>query len=77
MDRLWYRRDRRGYVDEGYTHLFVVPAEGGTARQLTDGDWNHQGVAWTPDGEEVPVHVAAGSKTPNTSGASRTSIRCA
>lgn len=53
VDRLWYRRDRRGYVDEGYTHLFVVPAEGGTARQLTDGDWNHQGVAWTPDGEEV------------------------
>ena len=53
VDRLWYRRDRRGYVDEGYTHLFVVPAEGGTAKQLTDGDWNHQGVAWTPDGEEV------------------------
>ena len=53
VDRLWYRRDRRGYVDEGYTHLFVVPAEGGTARQLTDGDWNHQGVAWTPGGEEV------------------------
>ena len=53
VDRLWYRRDRRGYVDEGYTHLFVVPAEGGTARQLTDGDWNHNGVAWTPDGEEI------------------------
>ena len=53
VDRLWYRRDRRGYVDEGYTHLFVVPADGGTARQLTDGDWNHNGVAWTPDGEEV------------------------
>ena len=53
VDRLWYRRDRRGYVDEGYTHLFVVPAEGGTARQLTDGDWNHQGVAWAPDGEEI------------------------
>ncbi len=53
VERLQYRRDRRGYVDEGYTHLFVVPADGGTARQLTDGDWNHGGVAWTPDGAEI------------------------
>ncbi len=53
VDRLQYRRDRRGYIDEGYSHLFVVPADGGTPRQLTDGDWNHNGVAWTPDGEEI------------------------
>jgi dipeptidyl aminopeptidase/acylaminoacyl peptidase len=53
VDRLQYRRDRRGYIDEGYSHLFVVPADGGTARQLTDGDWNHNSAAWTPDGEEI------------------------
>ncbi len=53
VDRLVYRRDRRGYIDGGYTHLFVVPADGGTARQLTDGDWNHNGVEWTPDGAEI------------------------
>ncbi len=53
VDRLQYRRDRRGYIDEGYSHLFVVPADGGTPRQLTDGDWNHNGVAWTPDGGEI------------------------
>ena len=53
VDRLYYRRDRRGYIDEGHTHLFVVPADGGTARQLTDGDWNHNGVTWTPDGTEI------------------------
>lgn len=53
VDRLVYRRDRRGYIDGGYTHLFVVPADGGTARQLTDGDWNHNGVAWTPDAAEI------------------------
>ena len=53
VNRLQYRRDRRGYIDEGYSHLFVVPADGGTARRLTDGDWNHNGVAWTPDGEEI------------------------
>ncbi len=53
VDRLVYRRDRRGYIDGGYSHLFVVPADGGTARQLTEGDWNHNGVAWTPDGAEI------------------------
>ena len=53
VDRLVYRRDRRGYIDGGYTQLFVVPADGGTARQLTDGDWNHNGVEWTPDGAEI------------------------
>ena len=53
VDRLWYRRDRRGYVDDGYMHVFVIPAEGGTPRQLTDGDWNHNGARWTPDGQEI------------------------
>lgn len=53
VDRLVYRRDRRGYIDEGFSHLFVIPADGGTERQLTDGDWNHNGVAWTPDGAEI------------------------
>ena len=53
VDRLQYRRDRRGYIDDGYSHLFVVPADGGTARQLTEGDWNHNGVEWTPDGEQI------------------------
>jgi len=31
----------------------VVPAEGGTPRQLTDGNWNHSSVAWNPDGTGV------------------------
>ena len=53
VERAWYRRDRTGYIDTGWTHLFVVPADGGTARQLTDGDWNHNGVAWSPDGSEI------------------------
>ena len=53
VDRLQYRRDRRGYIDDGYSHVFVVPAEGGTARQLTDGDWNHNGAEWTPDGSHI------------------------
>ncbi|MCH7683295.1 MAG: S9 family peptidase, partial [Gemmatimonadetes bacterium] len=53
VERAGYRRDRRGYIDTGWTHLFVVPADGGTPRQLTDGEWNHNGVAWSPDGSEI------------------------
>jgi dipeptidyl aminopeptidase/acylaminoacyl peptidase len=53
VTRLGYRRDRQGYIDAGYRHLFLVPATGGTPRQLTDGDWNHSGTAWTPDGREI------------------------
>lgn len=53
VERAGYKRDRSGYVDTGWTHLFVVPAEGGTPRQLTRGDWNHNGVAWSPDGTEI------------------------
>ncbi len=55
INSLVYRRDRVGFLEEGYTHIFVVPAEGGTARQLTNGDWNHgpNGISWTPDGSEI------------------------
>ena len=30
-----------------------MPATGGTPRQLTDGDWDHNGVEWTPDGKQI------------------------
>ena len=33
--------------------MFVVPATGGTPRQLTNGDWDHNGVEWTPDGTQI------------------------
>jgi dipeptidyl aminopeptidase/acylaminoacyl peptidase len=53
VERASYKRDRSGYIDTGWTHVFVVPAEGGTPKQLTDGDWNHSGIAWSPDGTEI------------------------
>jgi dipeptidyl aminopeptidase/acylaminoacyl peptidase len=53
VDRLDYRQDRVGYIDDTYRHLFVVPASGGTPRQLTDGDWDHGSGAWSPDGTEL------------------------
>ncbi len=40
IDRVHYRFDRVGFLEVGYQHLFRVPADGGTARQLTRGEWN-------------------------------------
>ncbi len=53
VDRLSYRRDRQGFIDTSHSHIFVVPADGGTARQLTDGEWDHSGPRWSPDGLEI------------------------
>ncbi|NND58969.1 MAG: S9 family peptidase [Gammaproteobacteria bacterium] len=45
-----YRVDGAGYLETGYTHVFVVPADGGTPRQVTAGDYNHNGpLSWSPD----------------------------
>lgn len=38
-----YQADGRGVLDPAYTHIFIVPAEGGTARQLTSGNYHHRG----------------------------------
>jgi dipeptidyl aminopeptidase/acylaminoacyl peptidase len=53
VERLDYRQDGTGFDDDGYRHLFVVPASGGTPRQLTNGDWNHTSAEWTADGRHI------------------------
>ncbi|MFV1987385.1 MAG: prolyl oligopeptidase family serine peptidase [Gemmatimonadota bacterium] len=53
VTRMDYRQDRVGFVDEGHSHIFVVPADGGTPRKLTDGPWNHRGPQWATDGSEI------------------------
>ncbi|MGH7638930.1 MAG: S9 family peptidase, partial [Gemmatimonadaceae bacterium] len=63
IDRMHYRYDRRGYLEVGDRHIFVVPAEGGTPRQITKGRWSvgysmegpaaGAGWDWTPDGRTI------------------------
>ncbi len=64
IDKLVYRFDGVGDLKPGYVHLFVVPAEGGTARQISSGDFHHGGAGfaravappvWTPDGEYLLI----------------------
>jgi len=63
VQSLHFRQDRRGFTEPGFRHLFVVPADGGTPRQITTGDWsigarfdNLDGAVgwdWTPDGKTM------------------------
>ena len=54
INKLRYRSDGRGYLEDGYTHIFVMPAEGGTPRQLTSGPYNHGGgLSWSPDSRSI------------------------
>jgi acylaminoacyl-peptidase len=55
-ERLIYRRDGQGFLRQGQQHLFVIPVEGGTPRQLTHGPYNHGGTpSWTPDGQYLLI----------------------
>lgn len=54
IDRVIYRMDGAGYLPDGFTHLFTLPADGGTPRQITSGSFNFGGpLSWTPDGHAL------------------------
>jgi dipeptidyl aminopeptidase/acylaminoacyl peptidase len=51
-----YRSDGRGYLKAGHSHVYVVAASGGAARQLTFGAFNEAGpISWSPDGQFLYV----------------------
>lgn len=50
--RLKHEADGSGYMAPGFTHLFVIPFEGGTARQVTSGNFHHRSTpVWSKDGQ--------------------------
>ena len=55
IDRVVYRADGEGFLPDAFEHVFVVPADGGTGRQLTEGPYDHTDPAWSPDGRELLV----------------------
>jgi dipeptidyl aminopeptidase/acylaminoacyl peptidase len=60
--RLNYRSDRVGYIDESYRHVFLIPADGGTPRQITTGDYSHSAPSFSPDGKWVAF---SGNRVPD------------
>jgi dipeptidyl aminopeptidase/acylaminoacyl peptidase len=54
VTRVTYRFDDVGALRPGFTHLFVVDADGGSPRQVTFGAVDDGGpVRWTPDGKAL------------------------
>jgi dipeptidyl aminopeptidase/acylaminoacyl peptidase len=62
VQNLHYRQDQVGFLEDGSIHLFIVPADGGTPKDLTEGRWSLgsgnelRGTAtieWTPDGKSI------------------------
>ncbi|HZN03127.1 MAG TPA: S9 family peptidase, partial [Candidatus Polarisedimenticolia bacterium] len=56
ITRLVFRADGEGFIEEGFSHLFVVPSEGGTPRPISSGSFHHDGApAWTADGKALLI----------------------
>jgi dipeptidyl aminopeptidase/acylaminoacyl peptidase len=79
VSTLHYRQDQVGFLEDGNTHLFVVPADGGTARQLTSGKWSvgagelraGASIDWTPDGKSI---LFDGNRSPDSDTQYQTSV---
>jgi dipeptidyl aminopeptidase/acylaminoacyl peptidase len=49
-----YRSDEEGYRKPGFSHVFLVSADGGAPRQLSYGAFQDNGpLSWTPDGRTI------------------------
>jgi dipeptidyl aminopeptidase/acylaminoacyl peptidase len=53
-----YRYDAMGYLHNILQNIFIIPAEGGEAKQLTDDQYVNLGLAWSPDGQEILYSAA-------------------
>jgi dipeptidyl aminopeptidase/acylaminoacyl peptidase len=56
IDKMVFRADGEGYLPNVFSQLFIISADGGAARQLTRGDFDHDGPpAFTADGSAVLI----------------------
>ena len=53
VERAVYRRDRRGFIDDGRWQIFLVSADGGPARQISSGEYDYGAPVWSPDGSTI------------------------
>jgi len=53
VEKLNYRRDGTGFTSDAVSHLFLVTADGGTPRQVTEGEYGVGNISLTPDGKHV------------------------
>ncbi|MEA3064852.1 MAG: hypothetical protein QOJ27_1298, partial [Sphingomonadales bacterium] len=58
-----YRTDEEGYLKPGFSHIFLVAADGGAPRQMSFGSVHDNGpLSWTPDGRTI---LFSSNRSPN------------
>lgn len=60
--RLKYEQDGAGYIKPGFRHLFIINAEGGSARKISSGNKNFGSPHWSKDGKTL---FFSGNQTEN------------
>ncbi|WP_373073100.1 prolyl oligopeptidase family serine peptidase [Zeaxanthinibacter enoshimensis] len=53
IDEMNYRGDGQGYLKGGNDQIFVISADGGAPRQLTDSEYDHGSPVWSKDGSKL------------------------
>ncbi len=53
IKNIWFRLDGEGFFDSQRTHLWLVNARTGKARQLVDGDFPDTSFCWSPDSRRL------------------------
>jgi dipeptidyl aminopeptidase/acylaminoacyl peptidase len=52
-ERMRYKTDEGFLSDQCRKHVWIIDANGGQPRRLTEGDWDDGQPAWSPDGREI------------------------
>jgi dipeptidyl aminopeptidase/acylaminoacyl peptidase len=54
IDSVQYRWDGQGFLEPARAHIFILPSDGGTPRQLTSGDFDHNGpLSWSAESTQL------------------------
>jgi len=53
IDDMTYRADGQGYLKPGNVQIFSLSVDGGTPRQLTDSEHDHQSPSWSKDNRSI------------------------
>jgi len=53
IDRLQFKRDYVGYLDNRRDHVYVIDITDREVRQVTSGDYDDSQATWSPDGEHI------------------------